>query len=117
MRVLHHQQDRLRRRQPLDLRYQRPQCLLLALLRGEVERGIAVAGRNRQQTCKQGHGFAEIIGRQGEPRLELGQPLLVRVVAPEPGRPVKLCDARVERRVLVVGRAEQAQGRMRLAAP
>ena len=65
MRVLDHQQHRLTRRQPLDLRHQRPQCLLLALLRGEVERGIAVAGRNRQQIRQQGHGLAEIIGPPG----------------------------------------------------
>src|SRR6516162_1841371 len=116
MRVLDHEQYRLTRRQPLDLRHQRPQYLLLALLRGEVERGKAVAGRNRQQTRQQWHGLAEVIRRQGEHRLQPGQPLLVRVFAPEPSRPFELCDAWVERRILVMGRAEQAQARVWLAA-
>src|SRR5215831_18756915 len=116
MHVLGHQQHRLTRRQPLDLRHQRPQCLLLALLRGEVERGKAVVDRNRQQTRQQGHGLAEVIRRQGEHRLQSGQPLLVRVGAPKPGGPFELRDARVERRVLVMGRAEQTQARVRLAA-
>src|SRR5215471_2688551 len=116
MRILDHQQHRLTRRQPLDLRYQRLQCLLLALLRGEVERRKAVVDWNRQQTRQQGYGLAEVIRRQGEYRLQSGQPLLVRVVAPEPGRPFELRDARVERRVLVMGRAEQTQARVRLAA-
>jgi hypothetical protein len=47
MRVLNHHKHRLTRCQSLDLRYQRPQRLLLALLRGEIERGIAITCRNR----------------------------------------------------------------------
>jgi hypothetical protein len=48
-------------------------------------------------------------GPQGEYLLELCQPLHVRVIAPEPGGPFELRNTRVERRVLVMGRAEQAQ--------
>jgi hypothetical protein len=54
-------------------------------------------------------------GPQGEYLLELCQPLHVRVIAPEPGGPFELRNTRVERRVLVMGRAEQAQARVRLA--
>ena len=116
MRVIDHHQHRLTRRQPLDLRHQRPQRLLLALLRREVERGIAVACRNRVQIRDQRHVLAEVIGGQGEHRLELGQPLLVRVVAPEPGRSFHLRDDRIERAVLMVRRAEIAQPSVRFAA-
>jgi hypothetical protein len=44
--VFPHDQHRFMRRQPLDLRQLDVKCLLLALLRREIEGWIAVAGRD-----------------------------------------------------------------------
>ena len=90
--------------------------LLLALLRGEIERRIAVAGRDRQQVRQQRNGLTEIIGPLGEHCLQLVEPLLGRILAPETRRPLELGDARIERAVLVMRRAEIAQPRVWLAA-
>jgi hypothetical protein len=90
MRVLEQHQHRRSRRQPFDLRHQCPQCPLLLLLRGEVERRIALAGGDRQQCREQRRGLAEIVGRLRQHRLELVEPLLGRILAPEPGRPLEL---------------------------
>jgi len=90
--------------------------LLLAFLGGEIERRVAVPGRDRQQVGQKRDGLAEVIGSLSQHLLQLGQPLISGVLAPETGRPLKLGDARIERTVLVMGRAEIAQARMRLAA-
>jgi hypothetical protein len=76
------------------------------LLRGEAERRIALAGGQRQQCRDQRDGLAGVVGRLGEHRLQLVEPLVCRVLAPEPGRPFELGDRRVERLVLVMRRAE-----------
>src|SRR4029079_18025495 len=52
----------------------------------------------------------------GEYRLQFAEPLLVRIVAPESGRPFELRDARVERRISVMRRAEQPKARVWIAA-
>jgi hypothetical protein len=57
--------------------------LLLALLRGEIERRIAVARRDRQQVRQQRNGLTEIIGSLGQDCLQLGEPLLGGILAPE----------------------------------
>jgi hypothetical protein len=41
-------------------------------------------------------------------RLQLGEPLLGGILAPEACRPLELCDAWIERAVLVMRRAEIA---------
>jgi hypothetical protein len=56
--------------------------LLLELLRSEIERRIAVAGRDRQQVREQRNGLTEIIGTLGQDYLELGEPLLGGILAP-----------------------------------
>ena len=56
----------------------------------------------------QGDSLAQIIGSPSEYRLKLTEPLFVGVVAPESGRAFKLSDTRIERAVLVMGRAEIA---------
>ena len=61
-------------------------------------------------------GLAEIVGRLGEHRLELVEPLIDRILTPIPGRPFELGDCRVERMVLVMRRAERAQEGVRFAA-
>jgi hypothetical protein len=57
------------------------------LLRGEVERRVAIADRERQQRREQRSSLAEIIRCLGEHCFQLVEPLLGRVLAPEPGRP------------------------------
>ena len=64
--VLPHHQYRLSGRQPLDLRQLGVKRLLLALLRREIERRIAVACRDRQQVRQQRNGLAEILGSFGQ---------------------------------------------------
>jgi hypothetical protein len=95
MHILEHHQRRLPRRQPFDLRHQRLQCFLLLILRGEVEPRVALGGRQRQQSREQWGGLAEIARRLGEHRLELVEPLIGGVIAPEPGSPFELGDRRV----------------------
>ncbi len=65
--------------------------LLLALLRSEAERWIAVADRYRQQVRDQRDGLAEVSVCLRQHRLELVQPLLGRVLTPESGCPLELC--------------------------
>jgi hypothetical protein len=104
--VLVHHQHGLSRSQSFDPHRLRMKRLLLALLRGEVQRRVAVASRNRQQLSQQGDGLAKVIGPLREHRLELIEPLLIGIVASESRRPFELRDARVEGTVLVMGRAE-----------
>jgi hypothetical protein len=104
--VLVHHQHGLTRSQPFDVRHQRMKRLLFALLRGEVQRRVAVASRNRQQLSQQGDGLAKVMDPLREQRLKLIEPLLISIVAPESRRPFELRDARVEGTVLVMGRAE-----------
>ena len=96
------------RRQSLELRHLGMERLFLALLRGEVQGRIAVARWDRQQVRQQRNGLAEIIGPLGQDCLQLGEPLLGRILAPEAGRPLELRDARVKRAVLIMRRAEIA---------
>ena len=108
MDVLKRHQHRLPCRQSLDLHQLGMERLLLALLWGEVQGRITVAGRDREQVREQGDGLAEIIGALGQDGLQLGKPLLVRILATKACRPLKLCDGWVERAILVVRRAEIA---------
>jgi len=62
------------------------------------------------------NGLVQIISAEGEYALQLGKPLVGRILAAEPGCPLKLRDARIERTVLVVRGAEIAQARVRLCA-
>src|SRR5215471_8218108 len=55
------------------------------------------------------HGLIKVSGPLREHRLKLIEPLLVSIVAPESGGPLQLRDDRVERTVLVMGRAEIAE--------
>src|SRR5499427_9934077 len=100
--------------QSFDLRQRQVKGLLLALLRGEVERWITVACRNRQPIRKQGDDFAEVSGPWCEHRLKLIESLLVGIVAPEAGRPLELSDDRIARAVLMMRRAKIAQAGVRL---
>ena len=71
MNILEHHQNRLPRGQAFELRELRLKNPLLALLRAEVERRVAVASWDRQQACHQRHDLPKIAGRLGEHRLEL----------------------------------------------
>jgi hypothetical protein len=104
--VLPHHQHRLTRHQSFELRQLGVKRLLPALLGREIERRIAVARRDRQQVRQQRNDLAEIIGSLGQDCLQLGEPLLGRILAPETGRPFELGNAWIERAVLVVRRAE-----------
>jgi hypothetical protein len=116
LRILEQHHHRLPRRQPLHLRHQRPQRHLLLLLRGKMERRVALAGGERQQRRQQRRGLAKIVGRLGEHRLQLVEARVGGVLAPEPGCPFEVGDRRVERMVLVVRRAEHAEAGVRLGA-
>ena len=83
MHILEHHQHGPARRQSLELGQEGPKCLLLAFLRGEAERWIAIADRHGQQVRDQRDGLAEVSASLREQRLELVQPLLVRIVTPE----------------------------------
>ena len=117
--VLEDHQHRVAVRQPLDLAQQRLEGPLPLELRGERRRGVAVAGRERQQLGQQRHVLRGRRGRRQQ-RLQLPEPRLRRIAAREPGRALELRDDRVQRAVLAVRRAEVAQsGRAapRRAAP
>src|SRR4029077_16799122 len=77
--------------------------------RCEAERWIAIADRHGQQVRDQRDGLAEVNVCLREQRLELVQPLLVRIVTPESRCPLELRDGREKRAVLVMRRAETAQ--------
>ena len=109
-------QHGLPRRQALDLHQLGMERLLLALLCGELQGWIAVAGWDREQVCQQGDGLAEIIGTEGQNGFQLGKPLLGRILAAKPSRTFELGDARIKRAILVVRRAEIAQASKLLAA-
>src|SRR5262245_8652708 len=80
-----------------------------ALLWGEVDWRVAVTRWHRQQICDQWGNLAEVVCRLPEHHFELVQPLFGCVLASESGRPFELPDGRVERAVLLMGRAEKAQ--------
>jgi hypothetical protein len=108
VRVLDHHQHRLARRQSLELREKRLERLLLALLRRQVEVRIAVACWGRQQVRQQRNGLTEIIGSSGQDCLQLGEPVLGRILTPEARDPFELGNAWIECAVRVVRRAEIA---------
>ena len=107
--VLEDHQRRPARRLRLELAQQRREGPLAPALRGGQGRGVAVAGRQRQQLGQEGHVLRGRRGRRQQ-RLQLGEPRLGRVAAREPGRALEPRDHRVERAVPVVRRAEVAQG-------
>ena len=87
--VLEHHQHGPARRQSLELGQEGPERLL-ALLRSEAERWIAIADRHGQQVRDQRDGFSEVNVCLREQRLKLVQPLLVRIVTPESRCPLEL---------------------------
>ena len=109
MHVLVHHQHRLAGGKPLDLRGQRRQCFLLALLRCQVERRIALASGDREQVGEQRRNRTNIVGRLCQQGLELIEPLFSGVVAVEGSGAFEVGDNRVEGAVLMMRRAEEAQ--------
>jgi hypothetical protein len=88
---------------------------LLALLRAEIQRRVAARGRDAEQVGEHRRAPRDVVRRQGEQGLEPVEPGPRRVVAPQPGRPLQLAGHHVERGVGVLGRAELAERRVRLA--
>ena len=66
MGILEQHQHRLPRRQPLDLRHQCLQRLLLLLLRGKVPVRVAFAGGERKERREQRESFTEVSSRLAE---------------------------------------------------
>ena len=90
MPILTNHQHGPARRQSLELGQEGPKRLLLALLRGEVERWIMIADRHGQQVRDQRDDLAEVSVCLRQQRLELVQPLLVCIVTPESRCPLEL---------------------------
>ena len=113
MRVLEDRQHRPARGQQLELAQQHRHDPLAPLGRGQLQLGIAVAGRDRQQIGEQRRvlGF---LGTMHHHALELGQSAFRAVVAGEARDPLDLGDEGMERRALLVLRAEIAQPDRRL---
>jgi len=114
MRVLEDQQNRLLAGQFRELRRQRFQRSLPALLRGRVERRIAPIIRERQhlgEECgilRRGRGLCEN-------RIKLVELRLRFVVVRQSGGALHLANDRIECTVRVLRRAEIAQARRRFA--
>jgi hypothetical protein len=83
-------------------------------LRREGQRRIALAGRDPEQGCEQGHDLVRPVARTAERRLELGELRLGRFIAIEPRGPFQQADHRVESAVGVVRGAVVAERRVRL---
>jgi len=115
MNVLEHHQEGLTLCQSFDLSQLGMKRSLLLLLRREIEWRIAVACRDGQQVGQEKDGRTEVVGSPCEHCLQLFETLCVRVLAAEPRRPFELGNARIKCAVLVVGRAEIAQTRVRFA--
>ena len=113
VRVLEHHQRGPLARQRIEVPAEGRECLFLPLLRAEVGIGIEPAGRHRQQRGKPRDILRCQAGRR-EHQLEFAQPLLGRVGTSEAGVPLPARDHRMQRRVLVQGRAEVSQVGMRL---
>src|SRR6516225_12210554 len=111
MQVLEDHQYRLPPRQRLKLPQQCRQCPLLLALRAEVERRETLAAGKRQHLADQ-RDIARL-RPVAEQRLQLVEPCCVRVVSGKPRSALQLADKRVERAVLMVGRAEIAEPQMR----
>src|SRR5215470_9164864 len=88
--------------------------LLLALLGCQVWWRISIAHRDRKQIGHQRSNFAYVVRSLGEYGLQPIKPLVIRIFTSESGSSLKLCDDWVKSTVLVVGRAEIAQPRVRL---
>jgi hypothetical protein len=108
MRVLEYHYDRLSACQYLELPDQCLQCIFLLSLRTEVRQRVALRSRQRHEIGEECH----ILIREGgacQQRFELFQLGGRRVIVREPRRAAELIDERIERAVLVKGRAEIAQ--------
>jgi len=87
---------------------------LPALLRGELERGIASIVRQRQHLGKE-RGILHGCRALCEHRIELIELRFRRVVMRQSGGTFHLADDRIKRAISVLRRAEIAQTRVRLA--
>ena len=114
LRVLEDHQDRGLARNRLDPADQRFKRLLPALLRGEVQRGMAAVVRQRKHLGEK-RGVLARDGGRCEQSVELVEPQFRAVLARKPGGPLHVADDRMERAIRVLRRAEIAQPHMRLA--
>src|SRR5262249_21241067 len=106
MRVLENRKDWAFACQSRKLRHQRRQRPLLAALRGETWEGTTLGGK-RQQGCYQGSRL--LADRGVNQSLELREPFPRAVLTPEASGAFEMGDHRIERAVLVVGGAVEAQ--------
>ena len=101
--------------EPGQLLDQDLQGALLLALRAKVQGGVALISRDAQQRPDQRRRLVQLLGALSKQRLQLGKSVPGFVMGGEAGRPLQLCDDRVERAVGVVGGAEMAQREVRLA--
>ena len=89
--------------------------LRLLPLRGEGERRIALGQRQREQGREQGHGLGKRIPVLGQERLQLAQLLGRRLLRKPPQQALQVRDHRIQRALLVIGRAAPLHAVMPLA--
>ena len=97
------------------VRNERLQCSLPALLRGQIERGIASIVRERQHLGKERRVLDRGRGLREHAHRACRASLLRGVVVRHSGGTFHLADDRIKRAVGVLRRAEIAQPRVRLA--
>ena len=105
MRILEHQQRRPPAGEALELRDQRLLRLLALGWRCQLQCGIALGSRDRQQSREQGCGSAHLVGAEGHQPLQLVELLLGAILAVKAGRALELVDDRVERAARIERRA------------
>src|SRR6516162_3876312 len=115
MRILEDHEHRREAGQGFYLRDECFQRSLPALLRGELDRGIASIVRQRQHLGKE-RGILRRCRGLLEHTIELVEFRLRAVVARQSGGTVHLADDRIKRTIGVLWRAEIAQAYVRLAS-
>src|ERR1700686_3920328 len=113
MPVFEDHQHRPPPREAVELPEQSLERLFLFSLRLEVERVVPASARQRQKVGQQRRfGSLRLLPRAAQQSFELIELRLRRVVAGEPGGPLKLCNERMECTVLAVRRAEVPQAKV-----
>ena len=109
--ILYHHQHRLLAGEGVELMEQRGEQLFALALRGQTELGSTA--RQRQQVNDQ-RDLVAVMGARRDLGCELVELLRGRVIVREAGGAFELGDKRVERAILVMGRAAMTQEDMRL---
>ena len=111
MDVLVEREHRPLRGESLELLDQHVERARLLPLRGQGERRVAIAGRDREQCREEWDRLVEGIGRRREHRVQLLELDLWRIFPGQPGGALEQLDHRVEHTARVMGRAVVAERR------